>query len=112
MKRLIFFLAPTAIIMWHLLLCAMTPTVVCFDEQNCRSFVTNNINPLTDHMTIRIHEPVSQNSDDDEVFLASFKSGFEFGFSVVAENRANRIAHENFDLYAMVFPYTVSLEGL
>ena len=112
MKKMLFFLIPTVIIMWHLLLCASARTKECFDEQNCRSFLTYSINPLTDHVTATIHEPWPVNDDVSTPLPSSFKFGFETGFSLVVERKCNSAAHEYFDLYAMVFPYTVSLEGL
>jgi hypothetical protein len=63
-------------------------------------------------VTVTDHENDARAKEQLDPATAGFAAGFKIGFEVMVERNYNQAAHQYFDLYAMLFPYTVSLEGL
>jgi hypothetical protein len=97
---------------WHIVL-VMSTSDPCQkapadQRQACSAAVSVNVNPFTDHVTLKIREPNA--APTPTAFDAAFTGGVFLVLSVMMEHNFNNWAHENFDLYAMLFPYTFSVE--
>ena len=112
MKKII----PIALAMimgWHFLIWLSADSKICADKA-CESFVTASINPITDSVTLTIHEsdPNRAMPTPTDTFSEGLVKGLAFVLETAAEHKFNKAAHQYFDLYAMVFPYSVELNGL
>jgi hypothetical protein len=106
-------IALAVVLAWHFLIWLSADSKICGDKA-CESFVTASINPITDSVTLTIHETDPNNAmpTPTDALSEGFVKGFAFVLETAAEHKFNKAAHRYFDLYAMVFPYSVELNGL
>lgn len=98
---------------WHFLIWLSADSKICTDK-TCESFVTASINPITDSVTLTIHEtePSRAMPTPTDTLSEGLVKGLAFVLETASEHRFNKTAHQYFDIYAMVFPYSVELNGL
>jgi hypothetical protein len=131
MSRKWLFVALGLIVGWHLFLWVTAASEVCIDPPACTGVLESSINPLTDHVVLTLREvrlqreythlprvdgtapmpsPSAPEGETPKIPDGAFKTGLQMGASWAAERKFNDAAHQYFDLYAMVFTYTVSVE--
>jgi hypothetical protein len=100
-----------AITGWHLVLCEpFRSGIVCFpSDDECTVRVARTINPFTDVLTMRASSP-AQHGATDKSTAAEFREGFITSAESAAENQLRHYARRHFDLYAMVLPYSVTVD--
>ncbi len=104
---------------WHMLLCLTHWSgTLCEDvlfgaaslsNGECRLSVSVTANPFTDVITMRFPSP-AQFGITDRAMAEGWRVGFRASAAESAENVAHHWVRDNFDLYAMLLPYSVTVE--